>query len=194
MKTEIYFNPHKVAYYEKAGWEAYYDRDWLRAFKLMVRLNREQFHMPLWTALAAAIDIVRASAAFAPLQKSDVSKATEYIRRYYEKAKRMVDIQTDAATLARLELDYWVVHRKLAIERIQHPDLENTAPMVESLTNLHAALFGISRDAARRSAELRAMAAKTVDRITGRYSTDVDGDWGQVESYLQQAYYAVISG
>jgi hypothetical protein len=55
------------------------------------------------------------------------------------------------------------------------------------------ALFGISRDAARHSAELRAMAAKTVDRITGHYSTDVDGDRRQVESYLQQAYYAVMS-
>ena len=40
-------------------------------------------------------------------------------------------------------------------------------------------------------AELRALAAKTVDRITGRYSTDVMGDWRQVEAYLQQAYRAV---
>jgi hypothetical protein len=35
--------------------------------------------------------------------------------------------------------------------------------------------------------------AKTVDRITGRYSTDVNDDWRQVESYLQQASYAVMS-
>lgn len=193
MKTEIYFNPYKVAYYEKAGWEAYYDRDWLRAFRLMVSLNREEFHMPLWTALAAAMDIVRASIAFAPLENNDLSKATKYIQRYYEKTGRTVKMQTDAATLARLEIDYWVVHRKLAIERMQRPDLENTTPMVESLTNLHAALFGISRDDARRSAELRAMAAKAVDRITGRYSQDVQSDWQQVESFLQQAYHAVLS-
>jgi hypothetical protein len=193
MKTDVYFNPHKVAYYEKAGWEAYYDRAWARAFRLMVELNREEFHMPLLTALTGAMDIVRASIAFAPLEKSDVLKATDYLRRYYEKAARTVKIKTDAATLARLEMDYWVVHRKLAIDRMQHPDLENTAPMVESLTNLHAALFGISRESARRSAELRALAAKTVDRITGRYSTDVNDDWRQVESYLQQAYNAVLS-
>ena len=193
MKTEMYFNPHKVAYYEKAGWEAYYDRDWPRAFKLMVALNREEFHMPLWTALVGAMDIVRASIAFAPLEKNDVPKAMVYLRRYYEKAKRTVDIKTDAATLARLEMDYWVVHRKLALERIKQNDLENTGPMVESLTNLHAALFGLSHESARRSAELRARAAQAVDRITGRYSANVENDWREVESYLQQAYNAVLS-
>jgi hypothetical protein len=131
--------------------------------------------------------------AFAPLENNDVPKATTYIRRYYEKARRTVKIKTDTPTLARLEMDYWVVHRKLAIERMQHPGLDNTGPMVESLTDLHAALFGIPREAARRSAELRALAAKTVDRITGRYSTDVESDWRAVESYLQQAYQAVFS-
>ena len=54
------FNPAKVAYYEKAGWEAYYAREWFLAFQLMIQLNREQFRMPLWTAILASIDIVQA--------------------------------------------------------------------------------------------------------------------------------------
>jgi hypothetical protein len=192
MKTEIYFNPHKVAFYEKSGWEAYYDRDWLRAFRLMVALNREEFHMSFLTALAAATDIVRASMAFAPVD-NDVPKANRHLRRFYEKARRTTNLSTDAVTLARLEMDYWVVHRNLALERMGRPDLENIAPMIESLNSLHAALFGVSGESARRSAELRALAAKTVDRITGRYSSDVENDWRQVETYLQQAYQAVLS-
>lgn len=192
MKAEVYFNPYQVAYYEKSGWEAYYDRDWLRAFRLMVALNREEFHMPLWTAIAASLDIVRASVAFAPVD-NDVPKATAHLQSYFAKVKRMVYIQAGAETLARLEMDYWVVHRELAIERIRQHDLENIDPMIESLTKLHAALFGISQESARRSAELRALAAKAVDRITGRYSESVEKDWQQVESYLQQAYSAVLS-
>jgi hypothetical protein len=193
MKAEIYFNPYQVAYYEKSGWQAYYDRDWLRAFRLMVALNREEFHMPLLTAIAAAIDIVRASIAFAPMD-NDVPKATEHLRRYYEKAKRSIDIKSDAGTLANLEIDYWIIHRELAIERQKNQALENIQPMIESLTNLHAALFGISPASARRSAELRALAAKAVDRITGRYSSNIENDWREVEAYLQQAYQAVASG
>jgi len=184
------FRPERVAYYETAGWRAYYEHRWARAFWLMVRLNREEFRMPLLTSVAAALDIVRASLAFAPAD-NDVPKAAKYVLRYYQKARRSAGLQADAQTLAELELRYWVVHRELALERIRQPDKDNLGAMVEDLTDLHAALFEISPQAARRSAELRALAAKTVDRITGRYSTDVMGDWRQVEAYLQQAYRAV---
>jgi len=189
----VSFHPERVAYYEAAGWRAYYDHRWLRAFWLMVRLNREEFRMPLPSALAAAVDIVRASIAFAPVE-NDVPKAAWFVQRYYEKARRSARFMAEARAVAELEMKYWVVHRELALQRIKQPELDNTGPMVEALTDLHAALFDISPQAARPSAELRALAAKAVDRITGRYSTDVGGDWRQVESHLQQAYRAVVEG
>ena len=68
-------DPDRVAYFEKAGWQAYYDRKWLRVLRLMVQLNREQFGMSLLTAIAAAVDVVRASLAFAPVD-NDVPAAT----------------------------------------------------------------------------------------------------------------------
>ncbi len=185
------FRPDRVAYYEAAGWRAYYDHQWPRAFWLMVRLNREEFQMPVPAAVEAALDIVRASLAFAPAD-NDVPKAHKYIRQYYEKARRSAGLKADAQTLSDLEMRYWVAHRELALERIRQPDKDNLGPMVDALTDLHAALFEVSPQAARRSAELRALAAKTVDRISGRYSTDVMGDWRQVEAYLQQAYRAVL--
>jgi len=185
------FHPDRVAYFEAAGWQAYYDHNWPRAFRLMVSLNREEFHMPPLAAVAAALDIVRASIAFAPAD-NDVPKAAEYVRRYYEKARRSAGLKTEAQTLSVLEMHYWVVHRELALERIHQPEKENLSPMVEALTDLHATIFEVSPQAARRSAELRALAAKTVDRITGRYSTDVAGDWRQAEAYLKQAYRAVL--
>jgi hypothetical protein len=186
------FDPDKVAYYEKAGWEAYYDRNWLRVFSLMVGLNREQFRMPLLTALAASIDVVRASLAFAPLEGNDVPAATAYLRRYYAKARRSVGIAADAGKLAELEMDYWVVHRQLAMERKQNPTLQNWAPMTDSLERLHAALFAAPAAAVRTSAEQRALAAVAVDRITGGYSRDVATDWRAVEEHLRAAYGALV--
>jgi hypothetical protein len=44
----------------------------------------------------------------------------------------------------------------------------------------------------RPSAEYRALAAMTVDRITGHYTEDVPGDWRRIEQYLHQAYQAVL--
>jgi hypothetical protein len=185
------FDPERVAYLEAAGWRAYYDRNWLRVFGLMVQMNREQFRMSLPTALAAAIDIVRASVAFAPID-NDVPAATGHLRAFYAKAQRSLGLPTDARTLAALEMDYWVVHRRLALERKQTPghggDVE---PMVESLARLHGALFTAPPEAIRRSAELRAQAAVAVDRITGGYSNNVAEDWRLVEDSLRQAYRAL---
>ena len=134
-------NPDRIAYLEAASWRAYYARNWLRVFTLMVQLNREEFHMPLLTAISAASDIVRASVAFAPLD-NDVATATDHLCQYYAKAQRSRHLATDAATLAGLEMDYWVVHRKLAIERKQAPDhTGDIGPMVAALASLHSQLF-----------------------------------------------------
>ena len=89
-------------------------------------------------------------------------------------------------------MDYWVVHRRLAVARRDDPNhAGDIEPMVEALTALHAALFDAPPAAMRPSAELRAQAALVVDRITGGYSTDVAADWREVERLLQQAYRSV---
>ena len=195
MQTPVQdFDPAQVAYFEKAGWEAYYARHWGRAFLLMVQLNREQFRMSLITAISAAIDVVRASQAFAPLEGNDIPAATRFIRRYYQKARHSVGLEADANTLADLEMDYWKVHRRLAQQRKQAVQSgktskpEDLAPLVDSLANLHAALFQVPQAAARRSAELRSQAAVAVDRITGGYSENVVADWQEVEQKLFEAY------
>ncbi len=180
--------PEQAAYYETAGWKAYYDRNWPRAFWLLVHGNRSMFRMSWPTAVGAALDTVRASIAFAPLENNDVGRAQRFMEKFYEKARRSLDIACDARTLAELELDYWVVHRELAIERKDPPHQDNSEPMIYSLTRLHSALFGGSPQAMRRSAEYRALAAVAVDRITGNYSVDIAADWREVERCLREAY------
>jgi hypothetical protein len=191
MPPRLEIDPDKVAHYEKAGWEAYYDRNWPRAFWLLVQLNRAEFQMSWPTALSAALDTVRASLAFAPLDRSDAPKATAYIEKFYDKARRSLGLKADPATLARLEIDYWVVHRRLAIARKENPRDGNLEPMTVALTNLHAALFSSTPERMRSSAELRARAAEAVDLITSKRSTDVPADWRRVEDFLRQAYRAV---
>jgi hypothetical protein len=144
------------------------------------------------TAFAAAMDIVRASMAFAPLNNNDVPKATHYLERFYSKARRTMNLTTPAKQLADLEMDYWVVHRELALERIKDHAGGEIEPMTQSLNRLHAALFDSTLEAMRPSAEYRSLAAKAVDRITGRYSDNVAADWREVEQYLRQAYTAVL--
>ena len=190
MQRKGRFDPDRVAYYEKAGWEAYYNRQWGRVLALMVGLNREQFHMPWWVAITAALDTVRAAKAFAPVD-NDIPTATRHLVNYYAKARHYANIAAGAEELAALEMDYWVVHRQLAVRRQQNQIDSDIEPMVQALARLHAALFGATVAAMHPSAQARALAAVAVDRITGKYSADVAADWQAVERYLQEAYRAV---
>ncbi|HAJ34628.1 MAG TPA: hypothetical protein DCL15_02880 [Chloroflexi bacterium] len=185
------FAPDRIAYLEKAGWEAYYDRDWPRVLMLMVQMNRTQFCMSWLDATLAALDIVRAAAAFAPID-NDVAAATQHLTDFYAKARPAATLRTDPATLAALEMKYWVVHRELAMARQAAPHHDgDLTPMVAALENLHNALFDAPAAAIHRSAERRAQAAATVDRITGGYSDNVAADWQAIEQLLQEAYRAV---
>lgn len=167
------FDPQRIAYLEQAGWKAYYDRSWPQVLFLMVQMDPRAVLHAAAHGDRGAIDIVRASIAFAPVD-NDISAATAQLKSFYEKARSAHGLQTDAETLAALEMDYWVVHRQLAVARKQAPDhAGDITPMVEALAKLHAALFAAPPAAINRSAELRAEAAATVDpdhrRLFDRY-------------------------
>lgn len=183
-------DPDTIGYCEGAGWAAYYRRDWPRVAWLMVRLNRAQFGMGWAQALAAAVDIVRAAAAFAPAQ-NDLATTRGYLERFFARARRAAGMRAAAADLAALELDYWVVHRELASRRTLDRGDDDLTPMVDSLARLHAAIFDATPEQMQVSAALRALAAARVDRITGGYSDDETVDWAQIHTLLRDAYRAV---
>jgi len=175
--------PDRVAYLEAAGWRAYYNRQWVRALWLMVQLAREQFGLPWLRAAQAAYDITRAMIAWAPAKNNPV-RAQSFISAFYRVARAYGQRQRfDPEAVAKLELDYWRIHRELS----GRPNSEKR-PLEDVLERLHSALFGVSPEQARPSARNRARAADTVDVITSRQSTDVALDWSRTESYLRSAY------
>jgi hypothetical protein len=190
MAPRYLIDPDTIAFCEAAGWAAYYERNWPRVLRLMVRLNRAQFGMGWAAAAAASLDTVRAAAAFAPVD-NDLAATRRHLTRYFARARRAAGISADAATLAARELDYWVVHRELANRRKLSRQDDDLTPMVDSLAQLHAAVFDATPERMRVSAALRALAAARVDRITGGYSDDVAADWARIYQLLRDAYRAV---
>lgn len=189
MTIRRVLDPDEVSFCEAAGWAAYYQRDWTRVLRLMVRLNRAQFGMGPVDAIAAALDTVRATAAFAPAA-NNLAATRCHLTRYFARARRSAGISADAAKLADRELDYWVVHRELANRRKADRADDDLTPLVEALARLHAAVFGSTPERMRVSAALRALAAARVDRITGGYSDDVAADWARIVDLLRDAYRA----
>ena len=180
MAGEFRFDPDRVAYFEAAGWRAYYDRRWPRVTRLMTQLCEEQFHIPAPTSWLAAYYVARASIAWAPVDH-DEATVRRYLERFYRIARRYSGLRFDPARAAELELRYFDDHRRFSGK-------EDKGEYLETMTALHAELFGLPPDEARESAEWRVRATATVDRITGKVSTDVEGDWARAEEELRRCY------
>jgi hypothetical protein len=177
------YNPDRVAYFEAAGWRAYYDRAWLKLLRLIISLCQEQFRIPFPVSLLAAYYVTRASVAWVPLDH-DEKVVRSFYEKFYRLAQQYSGLQFDPARVAVLELKYNDVHRRLSGK----PD---KTEFIETMVELHSAIFGLTPEQARESAELRVLANNTVDLITSKTSTDPEADWAKLEDFLRQCYRSI---
>jgi hypothetical protein len=181
--TKAPFDPDRLAYLEVGGWRAYYDRKWLRMLQFMLLMMREQFALSWPRAVQSAYYMVRASAAWAPVDH-DTRVVRRNLRKFYRTVvKHGAGYSFNPAQVAELEYRYWDIHRRLA----SRPDSEK-APLVKSFVDLHSALFALPPAAVEESAVGRARSTDTVDLITSKRSTDIEGDWRRAEDYLREGY------
>ena len=183
MATTFKLNPDRVAYFEAAGWRAYYDHKWIKMLRLIVGLCQEQFRIPFPKSLLAGYYTTRASVAWVPVDH-DEQKVLRQLEKFYQVARRYSGLKFDPSRVALLELRYFDVHRRLA----GNPENEE---FLQTLIDLHSAIFGISPEQAKESAKWRLLAATTVDLITSHTSTDVEGDWKKLEEYLRLCYLSI---
>lgn len=180
MSPPFTFDPDHVAYLEAEGWRSYYDKKWLRVFQLMERTASVEFHIPFPLSIQAAYFVTRAAIAFKPVD-NDLPGTRAYLEKYYRLVRRYSGLLFDPVEVTRLELEYWIIHRRLS-GAPDHSELVNV------LTDLHAVTFGIPRERAKESGDWRTKAAITVDGITGRRSTDLAADWRLLEEQLRSCY------
>ena len=183
MTTPFRLNPQRIAYYEANGWRAYYDRRWLKLLRLIVALCQEEFRIPFPQSLLAAYYTTRASIAWVPIDH-DVNTVRAYLEKFYRVARRYSGLHFDPAHVAALELHYFDVHRRFV-------EVEDKSAVLDAFINLHSALFGLTPEEVRTSAEYRLRAANTVDLITSKKSTDIEADWASLERDLCECYASI---
>jgi hypothetical protein len=180
--TAVQFDPDRVALLEAEGWRSYYDRDYPRIFWLMTQLTREQFHVPLPFAALASVYIALAMRAFIP-QDHSMAAVRAKIARYYAIARRYSSFATDLQRVTALEAEYWDVHRRLSGKA-------DKREFTETMVALHAAVFGLSLERTRESAELRVEANNTVDRITAG-AANAEAEWALLRHQLSACYSSI---
>ena len=174
------FDPDHVALLEAEGWRAYYDKKWPRVLYLTERTTATEFHVPFPLSVRGAYYVTRAAIAFKPVD-NDLALTWAGLRAYYALVRRWSGLGFDVDRVADLELQYWIVHRRLS-------GAEDHAELEDVLTELHSATFGLARQRARESAKWRTLAAMTVDEITSGRVPALEGYWSRLREQLRRCY------
>jgi hypothetical protein len=173
------FDADRVAWLETHMWEAYYAKQDLRLFVLLVRLVAEQFGLPWRRALVVALMLTRPAMHFART-RTNYEAVIPDIAAAYARIAAECDIPFDPQDVAERELQWWIVHR--------YPAQAGEEGLTEAIAALYAAVYRLPIERVRAAARLRAEAAIRCD--TGRDEEGVRGAsyWPTVGELLQRSY------
>jgi hypothetical protein len=178
------FDPRKIAHYEKENYVAYYQKRWLRLLRASVGMVKEAFGLSLWQAIYGAYLVARAEIAFAPFPDNDVPLAEAFMRRFFALIKQVHRADFDVEEVARLEVAWWSVHRRL-FGQAENGDL------VEALAQATAAAYGLATDGVREAAYHRAQGMLYSDRWVNDGQEESSPLLAQEEDELVKAYTAL---
>jgi hypothetical protein len=174
------FNPDEVARLETAMWRSYYDKQEVRLFNQAAELLRTQYNLPLLRSNRIAYRAAKAAFVFkGGQQRSDYEKALPDLVDFYTAVREVSDIPFDVNRGARLEVEWWIIHR----ERARHPpgDLER------ALADLQAEIYHVPAERLMEHARLRAEAMTIRDN-----KADAGGvtaaDWARIGELLQGSW------
>jgi len=174
------FDPDEVARLETAMWRSYYEKQRVRLFNEATELLRTQYHLtPVKSNLVA---YYAANAAFVfkgGKQRSDYEKALPDLVKFYSSLHSLSDIDFDVTKVAKLELEWWIVHR----ERARHPpgDLD------KALAELQAAIYNSPVERMMEHGRLRAE-AMTIRDTRAEQGGVTETDWARINELLRQSW------
>lgn len=175
------FDPDRLALLELRIWKAYYRREALKLFGLIVMGFREQAQVSWPRALLASFYFSRAAVRFAPAT-GDYERFAPDVASGYRVLGLPPDV--DAEEVARRELRWWVVRREMG--------LSSGEGAGEAITKIYSAIYLVPELQVARAGHLRGLAAEVRDRGA---SVDPDGPtsrgatyWPEVARMLRESY------
>ncbi len=157
------FDPVRLGKAEADGWVGYYRRRWGTVLRACVGMVRAGFGMSWPSTLRGAWWVLRANQVWAPYPDNDPDAARAYMRRLYALVARTWDETFDPAEAARLDVEWWRVHRAMQHEELV-TDPASADPLTEAVAALYGYVYGMPAEAVREAAELRAEAMRISDR------------------------------
>lgn len=177
-------DPRKLAHYEKENYVAYYQKDWLKLLRVSVGMVKESSGLSWPQAIYGAYLVARAEIAFAPFPNNDIPLAEAYVSRFYQFIKDIHREDFDVARVAKLEVNWWSVHRKL------FGNAENQE-LVDALACLYEEAYGVESAKFKEAAHQRALGMLYSDLWVNEGKPEGSPLLVKEEEALYQAYRAL---
>jgi hypothetical protein len=174
------FDPNEIARLETDMWRSYYAKERVKLFRQLTELMRSQYHMPYVTSNTVAYQAAQAAFVFKEGKKrEDYEKALPYLVKFYQAIREGADTPFDVERAAKLELEWWIVHRQRA--RHEPGDLDR------ALAELPAEVYQMPVEKMMEHARLRAE-AMTIRDQKEEAGTVSEEDWKKIEELLRASW------
>jgi len=167
------FNPDRLADLEVRMWQAYYAKERVRLFALLVTMLHEQYRYSWATATKEAFHLARAAARFGDL-KGGYEVVLPDLEAAYATAESWLRAGFDPRDVARAELAWWIARRI--------PGRNSPEQVGALIADEYALLYETRREAVTNAARLRAEAAALRD------AEAAEPDWDTIGALLRQSY------
>jgi hypothetical protein len=174
------FDADRVATLDTAMWRSYYSRDRVMLFTQLGDLLEGEFHFPLWRRQRVAMYAAKAAFVFKDGKtRADYEKALPDLKRFYGEIHDVSSIDFNVDEAARLELEWWIVHR----QREQHAP----GDLSKALAASAAVVYRVPADSLREYGDLRAQAMEIRDDT--QYGGGVtEEDWQHIDDLLHRSW------
>jgi hypothetical protein len=174
------FDPNEVARLETAMWRSYYNKERLRLFNQLAELMRTQYNLPFVRSNAVAYQAAKAAFVFKDgRNRTDYEKALPNLVSFYSSIRQVSDIPFDVDRAARLEVEWWIIHR----ERKSHP----AGDLDRALAELPAELYRVPAERLMDHARLRAE-AMTIRDNKAEAGGVTEEDWARIGELLRESW------
>jgi hypothetical protein len=174
------FDPDEVARLDTAMWRSYYSRQRLRLFGELTELLEKQYKLRFWRRQLVAFHAAKAAFVFKDgKNRTDYEKALPDLEKFYAEIRDISTADFDAKIAAKLELEWWIVHRER--KKYQPGDLSKAlAATAASVYNMPAENFTEHTDLRAEAMEIRDTKAE-LGGVT-------EEDWARIDDLLHRSW------
>jgi hypothetical protein len=174
------FDPDEVARLETAMWKSYYAKEKFQLFRELAQLMRTQYNMPLVRSNLVAYYAANAAVVFQKgKERPDYEKALPDLIKFYTAIRKMSDIPFDVDRAARLELEWWIIHRQR--------DKHGPGDLTRALAELQSAIYLMPADLFMEHAKARAD-AMTIRDTRAEQGGVTNDDWTRIDELLHNSW------